>query len=82
MSGEMLETYTFGEVYRSFSNAGRRAPQHFYRDRDRRKINMLLGQDGTLYPIEVKKTASPSEKDARSLRAIARITRRVCFSDI
>lgn len=70
MSGQMFETYAFGEVYKSFSNSGRRAPLYFYRDNDRREIDMLLEQDGTLFPIEVKKTASPSRKDARNLHAL------------
>lgn len=70
MGGQMFETYAFGEVYKSFVNAGMRAPLYFYRDNDRREIDMLLERDGTLYPIEVKKTASPSKKDARNLHVL------------
>lgn len=70
MSGQMFETYAFGEVYKSFSNTGRRAPLYFFRNNDRREIDMLLERDGALYPIEVKKTASPSRKDARNLHVL------------
>lgn len=70
MSGQMFETYAFGEVYKSFSNTGRRAPLCFFRNNDRREIDMLLERDGALYPIEVKKTASPSRKDARNLHVL------------
>lgn len=67
MSGQVFESYVFGEVYKSFLNAGRRAPLHFFRNNDKKEIDLLLESDGTLYPIEVKKTASPSKKDARNL---------------
>lgn len=67
MSGQIFESYIFGEVYKSYLNAGRRAPLHFFRNNDKKEIDLLLESDGTLYPIEVKKTASPSKKDARNL---------------
>lgn len=67
MSGQTFESYVFGEVYKSYLNAGRRAPLHFFRNNDKKEIDLLLESDGTLYPIEVKKTASPSKKDARNL---------------
>lgn len=70
MSGQIFETYAFGEVYRSFLNAGKRPPLYFFRTNDRKEIDILMEQDGTLYPIEVKKTASPSKKDARNLGAV------------
>ena len=78
MSGQIFETYAFVEVYKSFLNAGRRAPLHFFRTNDKKEIDMLLEQDGVLFPIEVKKTASPSKKDARNLNAIDPVT----FDDV
>lgn len=67
MSGQIFESYAFGEVYKSFLNTGRRAPLYFFRNNDKKEIDLLMESDGTLYPIEVKKTASPSKKDARNL---------------
>lgn len=40
---------------------------YFFRNNDKREIDILMERDGTLFPIEVKKTASPSYKDARNL---------------
>lgn len=70
MSGQFFETYAFGEIYKSFLNAGKHAPIHFFRTNDKKEIDMLMEQDGTLYPIEVKKTASPSNKDTRNLSSL------------
>lgn len=70
MSGQIFETYAFGEVYKSFSNAGQHAPLYFFRTNDRKEIDLLMERDNTLYPIEVKKTASPTKRDARNLNAL------------
>lgn len=70
MNGQVFETFAFSEVYKSFINTGVRAPLWFFRTNDRKEIDILLEQDGRLYPIEVKKTASPSKKDARNLGAL------------
>lgn len=70
MNGQIFETFAFGEVYKSFLNAGSHAPLHFFRTNDKKEIDILLEQNGALYPIEVKKTASPGKKDARNLSAL------------
>lgn len=66
MSGQIFETHVFGEIYKSFLNAGQRAPLYFFRNNDKKEIDLLMERDGTLFPIEVKKTASPSRKDAHN----------------
>lgn len=70
MSGQIFETYAFGEVYKSFLNSGMRPPLHFFRTNDKKEIDMLMEQNGVLYPIEVKKTASPGKNDARNFTVL------------
>lgn len=74
MSGQIFETHAFGEIYKSFLNAGQRAPLYFFRNNDKKEIDLLMERDGTLFPIEVKKTASPSRKDARNLNVLDPVT--------
>ena len=38
---------------------------YYYRDKDGKEIDMVLEQDGTLNPIEIKKTASPGTELTR-----------------
>jgi predicted AAA+ superfamily ATPase len=59
MSGAFFESWVFSEIYKSYINAGREAPVYYYRDKDKREIDLLLYENGTLYPIEIKKKASP-----------------------
>lgn len=36
-------------------------PIFYYRDKDQKEIDLLLCQNGTVYPIEAKKSASPGK---------------------
>ena len=49
------------------------APFHYYRDKDQREIDLLIVQDGIAYPLEIKKTSSPSKDDIRHFGALARL---------
>lgn len=65
MSGAILETWILAELLKGYWHNGREAPFYFYRDKDMKEIDLLIEQDGTLYPLEFKKTASPRKDDIR-----------------
>jgi len=65
MSGAMLETWVINEIIKSYQNAGIRPPLYFYRDKDKREIDLLIIRDGEIHPVEIKKTASPSRRDIK-----------------
>ncbi len=73
MSGPILESWIIAELLKSYWHNGRRPPFCYYRDKDLREIDLLLVQDGITYPIEVKKTASPSREDVRHFGALDRL---------
>jgi len=56
MNGALFETFVISEIMKSYYNAGRRPPVYFYRDRDGNEIDLLIEENGTLYPIEIKYT--------------------------
>lgn len=58
MSGAMLETWVVSEIIKSYMHHGRTPRIYFYRDKDKREIDVLIEENGVLYPIEIKKTAS------------------------
>jgi len=70
MSGAFFETYVFSEVYKSFLNAGREPPLYWYRDKEKREIDFLIFENGTLSPVEVKKSASPGKETVKHFRAL------------
>ena len=50
-----FETYAVAEVIKSFANKGLESPIYFYRDKDKIEIDLLIEQNGTVFPIEIKK---------------------------
>ena len=66
MSGAILETFIFNEILKSYWHNGKRASIYFYRDKDKKEIDLLIVRDETIYPLEFKKTASPNRRMIRS----------------
>ena len=63
MDGAFFETYVVSEIVKSFHHAGRRADLYYYRDSDRKEIDLLLWEGEKLYPVEIKKGAVPAHAD-------------------
>ena len=73
MNGNIFESFVVSEILKSFSNAGLdyRFSVFYYRGKDKvrasgdetlkeREIDLIISEEGTLYPIEIKMTATPS----------------------
>lgn len=59
MSGQFFETWVVSEIYKSYLNAGKKPTLYFYRDSNKKEIDLILYQNATVYPIEIKKSAAP-----------------------
>ena len=74
MNGNIFETFVVSEILKSFSNAGLdfRFSVFYYRGKDKkrvrkngiiehfeREIDLIIHENGTLYPIEIKMSANP-----------------------
>ena len=59
MSGEFFETWVVSEIIKSYYNSGKRPPLYYYRDTNKKEIDLIIYQDGTVYPIEIKKGTAP-----------------------
>ena len=73
MAGAFFETFVISEIIKSYLNKGKDLPLYFYRDKDMNEIDLLILQNGTLYPIEIKKHADPSKNDISVFRVLDRI---------
>lgn len=62
MNGALLENYTVAEVVKSYQNSGLEPFLYYYRDADAKEIDLLLERDGKLFPVEIKKMATPPKK--------------------
>ena len=73
MAGAIFESYVISEAVKSFCNRGIEPPLYFYRDKDKVEVDLMILQDDVLYPVEIKKTATPSAADARNFFVTDRI---------
>ncbi len=71
MAGAFFESFVISEIIKSYYNAGISDPPiYFYRDKDMNEIDLLIENNGTLYPIEIKKHADPQKSDAKAFKLI------------
>ena len=63
MGGVFFETYVVSEIIKSLYNHGIEPNQYiyYYRDIDKKEVDILLVKDGALYPVEIKKGIAPSK---------------------
>lgn len=74
MAGAFFETFVVGEVLKSYYNAGVLDPSlYYYRDKDSKEIDILIEQDGVLYPVEIKKTANPGKEHIENFSVLEKI---------
>ena len=66
VAGNMFETFVVSEILKSYSNEGRdyRFSIFYYRGKDKRssgenEIDLVIQDDGKLYPVEIKMTGNP-----------------------
>ena len=82
MSGAFFESWVFSEIYKSYLNAGREAPVYYYRDKEKREIDLLIYENGTLYPIEIKKSASPGTEAVKHFKVLNPVTEPERFGEL
>lgn len=63
MDSAFFETYVVTEILKSFYNAGKRPGLYYYRDVDKREVDLLILEGDKLYPIEIKKAKNPDHAD-------------------
>lgn len=73
MSGAMLETWVVSEIIKSYWHNGLEANLYFYRDTDQQEVDLLIESGDTLYPVEIKKTASPSQNTRHQFAALDKL---------
>ena len=66
VAGNMFETFVVSEILKSYTNEGKdyRFNIFFYRGKDKsasgeNEIDLIIEEDGVLYPIEIKMTGNP-----------------------
>lgn len=88
MSGAFFETFVISEILKSYSNRGidYRYCVSYYRGRDKKKvrengetvdaeseIDLIIEQDGFLYPIEIKQSAKVTSDETSAFQVLDKV---------
>ena len=91
MAGNLFETYVVSEILKSYSNAGRdyRMYVSYYRGKDKLRkksdgekesreaeIDLIIEQDGVLYPVEIKMSANPKLSMSNAFDVLEKVSER------
>jgi len=77
MSGAILETYIFTEILKSYWHNGLEPNFYYYRDTDQKEIDLVIETAETLYPIEFKKTATPSKTASKNFSVLEKFNKKI-----
>ena len=61
-SGHFYENYVVSELLRMYACSKNRVNMTFYRDTNQKEIDIVLEENGTLHPLEIKKSSNPEKK--------------------
>ena len=85
MSGAILETYLFSEILKSYWHNGKEPNFYYYRDLDQNEIDLVIETGDTLYPVEFKKTGTPSLTASKNFHLLGKLGKKlghgavICF---
>ena len=65
-NGSFFESFVVSEILKSYTNAGKEVDLYFLRDGNKKEIDLLIHENNTLYPIEIKLKPEPDQRDIKS----------------
>ena len=70
-AGNIFETFVVSEIIKSYLNAGIiNPPVYFYRDKDKKEIDLIIEEAEKIYPIEIKMSASPDKEMVKNFSVL------------
>lgn len=73
MSGAFFENYVVSEIRKSYIHNGKTPSLYFYRDKDKKEIDLILEENNILYPVEIKKKSNPDKNDIRNFSVLEKL---------
>lgn len=67
MAGAFFETFAVSEIIKSYWHRGQEAPLYYYRDKEGREVDIIIEQEGALYPVEIKAAGQARKDDLKNI---------------
>ena len=61
-SGAILENFVVSEITKGYHNSGQVPFLNYFRNKDNKEIDLIWEANGTLFPLEIKKTSNPDNR--------------------
>ncbi len=61
MAGAFFETFAISEIVKSYYNVGKDMNLYYYRDIDKKEVDLLIVSADGIVPVEIKKAKTPSD---------------------
>ena len=85
LSGAFIETYVVSEIIKSYIHNGKTPNLYYLRTSNKEEIDIILEENGKIYPLEIKQTATPTLSMAKHFKLIDEKKRGIggiiCLSD-
>jgi predicted AAA+ superfamily ATPase len=76
-SGAIFETYIVSEILKSYWHNGITPAIYFYRDKEKREVDIILEENGKLYPLEIKQKSNPGSDDIKNFDVLAKFGKEI-----
>ena len=78
-AGHFFETWCVAEILKSYTNAGVEPPVFYFRTKERApsEIDLIIEENRTLYPVEIKKSATLDKNDVKQFPKLATFKMRI-----
>lgn len=86
-SGHFLEAFIISDIIKSYNTQGLKPNLSYYRNKEKEEIDLIIYQNNTLYPFEIKKTALPNKSMIKNFVKLQQGNKKVgtggiiCFYD-
>ena len=68
--GHLYENYVVMELVKNYAYARNQALLSYYRDDNKKEIDVFVEENGKIHPLEIKKSANPDKKEVRKFAVI------------
>ncbi len=73
MAGAMFENYVISEIIKGYANSGidTRSRLCYYRDNNGKEIDLIILENGKVFPVEIKMSADPGKKALKNFSVLS-----------
>ena len=69
-SGHYFENYDVMELLKNFAYSSSKVNMTYYRDSNAKEIDIFVGENNVIHPLEIKKSANPDKREVKKYQLL------------